>query len=159
MKQFQLNPRIFALSVFCVALLDAGLFFFAERQIITATLALFCLQLFPLASPARIGALSALLSLQAFLFFSDPLSPLIYLLPSILVARLTHGKLYENLLPAAGTFAACLGTHIWLFQPYMLDSARHMTCTLAGIFGIIGGAWIVSLTLRKQGGRGNRPRP
>ena len=140
-------------------LLDLCCFFLAEYQVTALSLALFASQLFPFAATTRIAVVSASVCLQAFILFSSPYTPLLYLLPSILLARLLDGRLYKNPLLPIGTFAICLGAHFWLFQPYLLDSARSLLCTFSANFASIGGAWMISLTLRKQGGRGSRPRP
>ena len=140
-------------------LCDLCLFFIAEKQISAFTLALFIFQLFPFPSGTRIMCAGSAVCLQSLILFSTPYTPLIYLLPSITAARYANDRLYQNPLLPVGMLTCCLTAQIWLLQPHLLNSTGNTTCTFLANFATIISAVMISLTLRKQGGRGSRPRP
>jgi len=157
----KLEPILFSIFfalVLGALFLDLCLFFLAERQLTAFTLAVFSFFLFPFPTTTRLVLLCATICLQSFIFFSTPYIPLAYLLPSIMVTRYASSRLYQNPLLPAGIFISSLAAQTWLLQPHLLDSTGNLACTFLANFATIIGAWMISLTLRKQGGRGSRPR-
>jgi len=152
------RPSFFLLLAAAV-MVDASVFFFAEHQATFFLLTLFSLQLFPLASWQRLLSLCSAVCLQNLLCFSALFAPLAYVLPSIATAHLLDGRLYHTPLLPIATLALGVATQTWLLEPYKLAFTPFLACTTSTIFGIIVGALVVSLTLRKQGGQGSRSQP
>jgi len=145
--------------VLLAVLADVACFFLANGQITFFALSLFCLHLLTPISVGRLGVLMAAVCLETFIFYTALFWPLAYLLPSALLTHKVHGHLYPKSWLPLVLLSACLAAHYGVFSGQIGHFLARPGCCLGWLCAILGSAWMISLTLRDTGGRGNRSRP
>jgi hypothetical protein len=138
---------LFFTDIFC--------FSFLEKQLISAVLCFFCLNLYTEISIKRVSLLTVLLSLESLLYVGKFGAQLPYLVALVFIVpyakRLFHAHVFQPYI----LLVICMGIQTFFFESSLSLYTNYGLYTLSAIIANLIVLWFLSLIYTSQGNLGN----
>ena len=146
----------FIVIIILFFIIDLSQFFLGGATIVSLLLSLYCLfLLYDIHSPF-LNVIALLQCLESFCFYNNPLLPLLYFVPITYSAAFMQKNFYHSFLYYIVFLSACLGTQLYLIEPFLLGIIPRQDYTLTQISATLAVGICFSLTIKYWGKQDNR---